>query len=104
MTNENDYDLSPTPVFFLFTQGMWFLYEFAAGERKRAIKMLKAFIFVGIGYLPWLIPLYNQTKMVGGGFWLGTPNLKDLTVLLFDYLANGIKNDSFRINRYLLLF
>jgi len=83
--------------FIIFTQGIWFLYEFAAGEKKRATKMFKAFLFVGIGYLPWVIPLYNQTKMVGGGFWLGTPNLKDLTVLLFDYLANGIKNDTFKI-------
>lgn len=80
-------------LFAVFTQGVWFLYELLKGERKRAVKMLKAFIFVGIGYLPWVIPLYNQTKMVGGGFWLGTPDLKDLTVLLFDYLANGIKND-----------
>ena len=72
--------------FVVFTQVMWFLYEFAVGERKRAIKMFKAFIFVGLGYLPWVIPLYNQTRMVGGGFWLGTPNLKDLTILLFDLL------------------
>jgi hypothetical protein len=83
--------------FVVFTQGLWFIYEFVAGEKKRAFKMFRAFIFVGIGYLPWVIPLYNQTKMVGGGFWLGTPTIKDLVVLLFDYLANGIKNESLKI-------
>ncbi len=83
--------------FVLFTQGIWFIYEFVAGEKKVAKKMFKYFIFVGIGYIPWLIPLYNQTKMVGGGFWLSTPTTKDLVVIFFDYLANGIKNDSLTI-------
>jgi len=79
--------------FFAFlVQGVWFLYELALGKRKRAKKMIKLFIFIGLGYLPWLIPLYNQTKMVGGGFWLGTPTTKDLSNMFTDYLAKGIKS------------
>jgi hypothetical protein len=35
--------------------------------------------------------------MVGGGFWLGTPNLKDLRNLIYDYLAEGIKNDNLKM-------
>jgi len=73
-------------IFAVFVQGLWFLKEFFMGKRKVAISMLKSFTVVGILYSPWLLPLYNQTKMVGGGFWLGTPTLKDLGKLLLTYL------------------
>ena len=79
-------------IFTIFVQGLWFLYELVRGNKKVAIQIFKGFVFVGIGYLPWLIPLYNQTKMVGGGFWLGTPTAKDLAKLLGEYLAAGIKH------------
>jgi uncharacterized membrane protein len=73
-------------IFILFVQGLWFLKEFLFGKRKVAISMLKSFIAVGLLYSPWLLPLYNQTRMVGGGFWLGTPSLKDLGKLILSYL------------------
>jgi len=76
-------------VFAVFVQGLWFLYEFLLGKRKVAVSMFKAFIAVGILYLPWIIPLYNQTRMVGGGFWLGTPTVLDFFVLVGKYLAAG---------------
>lgn len=76
-------------VFAVFVQGLWFLYEFLLGKRKVAVSMFKAFIAVGILYLPWIIPLYNQTRMVGGGFWLGTPTVPDFFVLVGKYLAAG---------------
>jgi uncharacterized membrane protein len=79
-------------VFAVFAQGLWFLKEFVVGNRKTAIKMLRAFAIVALLYAPWLIPLYNQTKMVGGGFWLSTPTIKDLGVLIKDYLAEGVKH------------
>jgi hypothetical protein len=83
--------------FVVIIQGLWWLYELAFGKRTRAKKMFKIFLITGIGYIPWLIPLYNQTKMVGGGFWLGTPTSKDLGGLLLDYLALGIKNDKLKL-------
>jgi len=76
-------------VFAIFVQGLWFLYEFLLGKKKVAVSMFKAFIAVGILYLPWIIPLYNQTRMVGGGFWLGTPTVLDFFVLVSKYLAAG---------------
>lgn len=79
-------------IFALFLQGIWFLKEIVAGDRKTAISMFKALIVVCVLYLPWVIPLYNQTKMVGGGFWLGTPTLTDLRNLIYEYLAQGIKH------------
>lgn len=79
-------------IFAIFLQGLWWIYELAFGRRQTAKRLFKSFLIIGIGYAPWLIPLYNQTKMVGGGFWLGTPTLTDLRTLFYDYLGQGIKN------------
>lgn len=79
-------------VFAVMIQGFWFLYEYFFGKRKEIRGMLAAFVAVAIGYIPWLIPLYNQTRMVGGGFWLGKPTTIDLRNLFFDYLGEGIKH------------
>ena len=79
-------------IFALFVQGLWSIHEFIFGKRKNAKQIFKAFIFIGIGYLPWIYPLYTQTKMVGGGFWLGKPTLIDLRNLIYNYLAEGIKH------------
>lgn len=79
-------------IFAIFVQGLWFLFEFFFGDRKAGVSMFKSFIAIGIGYVPWLLPLYNQAKMVGGGFWLGRPTLNDLGNLFSDYLGTGIKH------------
>lgn len=77
-------------IFAVFVQGLWFLRELVGGKRKTAFSMFKAFIAIGVLYSPWLLPLYNQTKMVGGGFWLGKPGLKDIWELLLKYLSISI--------------
>lgn len=77
--------------FVVIFQGLWWLYELIFGKRVRAKKMFKVFVITGFGYLPWIYPLYTQTKMVGGGFWLGKPDLIDLRKLIYEYLAEGIK-------------
>ncbi len=79
-------------IFALCVQALWFLYEFILGKRKIAVSMFKSFLVIGLLYLPWLVPLYKQTRMVGSGFWLGTPTLMDLINLIQDYLAKGIKH------------
>jgi uncharacterized membrane protein len=73
-------------IFPLFIQGLWFL----AKPKKL---LFKAFFLIGVGYLPWLIPLYRQVTMVGSNFWLGTPTFKDLLSLIGDYLGKGQKHD-----------
>ena len=73
-------------IFAVFIQGLWFLKEFFWGKRKVAYSILKSFVAIGILYTPWLIPLYNQIRMVGGGFWLGTPSVPDLGKLILTYL------------------
>ena len=72
--------------FAVFVQGLIFLKEFFWGNKKLAVSILKSFVVIGILYSPWLIPLYNQTKLVGGGFWLGRPTTKDLLSLFIKYL------------------
>jgi mannosyltransferase len=84
-------------IFAIFLQGVWWLYELIFGRRRTAKKFFKAFLFVGLGYIPWLYPLYTQTRMVSHGFWLGTPTLTDLRNLIYEYLAEGIKDNSFKI-------
>ncbi|MBI3397353.1 glycosyltransferase family 39 protein [Candidatus Woesebacteria bacterium] len=96
-------------VFILFLVTIFFIYKIGAqlwdkmtgflaailvlwGNRKVSISLFKSFITIGILYIPWLIPLYQQTKIVGGGFWLGKPNLIDLRNLIYKYLAEGINN------------
>ncbi|MBL7036870.1 glycosyltransferase family 39 protein [Candidatus Microgenomates bacterium] len=90
-------------IFAVIFQGFWFLYEYFFGERKKIKGAFKAFIAVAIGYSPWLLPLYNQTKMVGGGFWLATPTTTDLRNVLFDYLGEGIKHKLTESARILVL-
>jgi hypothetical protein len=85
--------------FAIFVQAIWFLYESASligkkksKKRKEVKAMFLAFVGVGILYLPWLIPLYNQVKMVSGGFWLGKPGFSDLLGIIGRYLAFGIQH------------
>ncbi|MFZ5932569.1 MAG: glycosyltransferase family 39 protein [Patescibacteria group bacterium] len=72
--------------FAFFVQGLVFLKEYTTGKKKLALTMLKSFLVVLLLYSPWLIPLYNQTKLVGEGFWLGRPTSKDLITLFVKYL------------------
>jgi len=83
-------------VFAVFVQGLWFLYEYLFGNRKMA-GAFRAFVIVGLGYLPWIYPLYLQVSRVSGGFWLGIPSLTDLRNLIYEYLAEGIKSHPYRI-------
>jgi mannosyltransferase len=79
-------------IFAIFAQGLWILKELFGKKRKTAVGAIKYFLIIGILYLPWLIPLYNQTRMVGSGFWLGRPTLGDLANLISKYLTQGIKH------------
>jgi mannosyltransferase len=88
-------------VFAILVQGIWFLKEYFFGKKKIALMIFKSFVLIGILYLPWTPALYNQTKMVGGGFWLGTPNLTDLRNLIYKYLAEGIAHPLSQIGLYL---
>ncbi len=83
--------------FAVAIQGLWWLYELTLGKRIRVKKMFKIFLITAAGYLPWLYPLYTQTKMVSGGFWLGTPTIHDLRNIIYDYLAEGLKDEGLKL-------
>ncbi len=89
-------------AFALLVQGVWFLKEFFFGKKKVAKQIFICFLCIGILYLPWVMPLYKQVTMVGGGFWLGTPRLTDLRNLIYDYLAKGIAHSLAQICLYVV--
>lgn len=86
-------------IFAISIQGLLFIKELASSlmdKSRKKTKLVKAhflsLVAIGIAYTPWLIPLYNQTKMVGSGFWLGKPTLQDLLGLTGRYLGAGISS------------
>jgi len=83
--------------FAIAIQALWVIKEFFSGKRRTAGNTVKSLVLVGILYIPWLVPLYKQVTMVKGGFWLGTPDLNDLKVLIYDYLGQGIKRLGFNV-------
>jgi len=80
-------------LFTLFSQGIWYLIsEFNWKNPRAYLNQLKPFIIVLLLYLPWIYPMYLQTKMVqGGGFWLGVPKLGDLGNLIYKFLTGGVE-------------
>lgn len=83
--------------FALAVQGIWIVKEFFSGKRKTALSVVRSLFVVGLLYIPWIIPLYQQVTMVKGGFWLGKPTITDLRTLIYDYLGQGIKYLTFKI-------
>lgn len=81
-------------IFAIFIEGIWFLlFSETKNLKTKIILGFEVFGAIALLYTLWLIPLYNQTKMVGSGFWLGVPTLIDLKELIYKYLAKGIPNN-----------
>lgn len=74
-------------IFVVFFEGFWRLKENWKQPLKTVIKNFSDFFIIGIFYLPWFYPLYYQTTLVGGGFWLGKPTLKTLIEVLGRFLT-----------------
>jgi len=89
-------------IFIIFIQGFWWLTLIIQKSKKR-LWILISFLLTAIAYTPWLYPLYLQTKMIGSGFWLGTPTQEDLINLIFDYLAQGQNSPFAKPTLYLVL-
>ncbi len=78
-------------IFIILVQGFWFLYELSKKNLFFARYQFLGFLGTGILYFPWIWPLYEQTRMVGSGFWLNKPGGNDLINLISEYLSTGIK-------------
>ncbi|MDP3955069.1 MAG: glycosyltransferase family 39 protein [bacterium] len=76
-------------IFIVAFEGLWMLTETLAKSPGKIIKNLSDFFFIGLLYLPWLYPLYYQTSLVSGGFWLGKPQLSDIKELLRKFLVGS---------------
>ncbi len=84
-------------IFSIVPQVFWTFIEFLKGNKTGATRVIKGMILAALLYLPWIYPLYKQATMVASGFWLGKPTFVDLRNLIYEYLAEGIKNPSVKI-------
>lgn len=76
-------------IFAIAVQAVWQLYLGWGKPLKKQWPNFKDFLIVGLFYLPWLYPLYYQTSLVGGGFWLGKPTLETVIEVMGGYLLGG---------------
>lgn len=76
--------------FILPPQFLWQTIEWLRKKEKRGKfwYLLKPYLIIGLFYLPWLYPLYQQTSLVASGFWLGKPTLNNLFHLFLNFLRN----------------
>jgi uncharacterized membrane protein len=65
-------------IFVVFWEAIWRLRQNLGKPIKKIISDYWDFMVIGALYLPWAYPLYYQTSMVAGDFWLGTPTIADL--------------------------
>lgn len=72
-------------IFLVFLEFVWLL----ALMRKKFWLAFRPFLLTGILYLPWLNPLYYQTSLVAGGFWLGKPKLIELFYIYRNFLTEA---------------
>ena len=90
-------------IFVVFSQGLWSLKK-VLFVKKKLFKELKPFLLTGLLYLPWLYPLYYQTSLVAGDFWLATPKIKDVVNLLETFILGGTGPRYEKILLLILLF
>ena len=78
-------------IFVVFWEFIWQIKRSWGQSLKKFVWDFRDFMIVGALYLPWVYPLYYQTSMVAGGFWLGKPTLETLadTVRKFTIGSGG---------------
>lgn len=76
-------------IFVVFWEALWQLKRSWGKPIKEMILSFKDFFIVGLLYVPWLYPLYYQTSMVVGGFWLGKPTLATLADTIRKFLVGS---------------
>ncbi len=76
-------------IFLVLTQLFWIIKGIT---RKNFFSSLKPYLIIGLGYLPWLYPLYYQTSLVQSGFWLSKPTFKSVIDLFGNFLLGTEKH------------
>lgn len=77
--------------FAVATQFLWQLISLEKIDKKTILSLLKQYLAIFILYTPWIYPLYLQTTLVSGGFWLGKPKLRDLLNVTGNFIKGGLK-------------
>jgi hypothetical protein len=80
----------------VLVEGFWTLVEVLKAKKysfKNFFRFFWPFLAVFILYIPWFYPLYYQTKLVEGGFWLGRPGINDVLSLFKNFLAGSVETD-----------
>jgi hypothetical protein len=85
-------------IIAIFSQFLWKTLVLEKITFKNILQTTKIYIIIGLTYIPWFYPLYLQTKLVSGGFWLGTPKLKDLAGVFVHFIIHEIV---FKAQKYL---
>jgi len=79
-------------IFAIFIQGVWKLTEIVPKfSFRKAYRQLWVYPAILLLYIPWLPSLYHQTTLVGSGFWLKTPKLKDLASVVLSFSLGSEK-------------
>ncbi len=90
-------------IFSLIPQIVWFVKSLFGKDKQKSVLIFKHFIVAAVLYTPWLLPLYNQVKLVSGGFWLAKPTVKEFISLVSTYLSANINYDKMAIITVILL-
>jgi len=78
-------------IFVILVEFIWHIKENWGKRLKEFVLSFWPFFLVGLGYVPWLYPLYYQTRLVESGFWLGKPGLKEVGSILVSFLVGSLK-------------
>ncbi|MFC1727412.1 glycosyltransferase family 39 protein [Patescibacteria group bacterium] len=81
-------------IFVVFWEFLWQIKRSWGQPIKKFILDFKDFFFIGLLYTPWIYPLYYQTSMVAGGFWLGKPTLETLIETFRKFVVGSGKETS----------
>lgn len=79
-------------IFTIAGEGIWFLInDFSWKKPKKYLGQLWPFLLIGVGYLPWIYPMYLQvTRVQGAGFWLSVPKLNEVIELVLRLGIGGV--------------
>lgn len=73
-------------LFIVFFETLWHFAQNWQKPKWEILKSFSSFAFVGLGYLPWIYPLYYQTSQVASGFWLGKPDFEAFKELVLKFV------------------
>jgi len=85
-------NLSVISTFVFFLVHLLFFFQ-NAKTRRAFMNLLRTYIFISVGYFPWLITLINQySKIQNEGFWLEFEPLRNIIDITGAFFVGGVIN------------